>query len=85
MILGRVLDYLMAHRVASPAQIATGIGSTPDAVRGMLGTLQRHGLVRTVGCGTGCLNCTEPEIEMYTCDRQGPHQLAAPRCASPPG
>ena len=83
MILGRVLDYLAANRVASPTQIAAGIGSTPDAVRGMLGTLQRRGLVRSAGCGAGCRQCTEPELEMYTCDRQDLHQLAAPRRASP--
>jgi hypothetical protein len=69
MILGRILDFLAAHRVASLGEIAAAVGSSPDAVQGMLDTLQRKGLVHRYqpqgGCGTTCRQCTQGTLEVY--------------------
>jgi len=79
MILGRILDFLAAHRVASLGEIAAAVGSSPDAVRGMLDTLQRKGLVHRYepegGCGTTCRQCTQGMLEVYG---HGPQPLKSP-------
>jgi hypothetical protein len=86
-ILNRVLDFLAKHRVASPAEIAVALDSTPDAVRGMLETLQRRGLVHVVrasaDCGTHCRQCTAPDVEVYAYGREGSQGAAAGPCGSP--
>ena len=69
MILGRILDFLAAHQVASLAEIARSVDSSPDAVRSMLQTLQRKGLVHRFepqgGCGSSCQQCGQGTIEVY--------------------
>ena len=69
MILGRILDFLAAQRVASLTEIARQVDSSPDAVRSMLGTLQRKGLVHhfrpLAGCGSTCRQCEQGVIEVY--------------------
>ena len=69
MILGRILDFLAAQKVASLSEIARAVDSSPDAVRSMLDTLQRKGLVHRFqppgGCGSSCRECAQGEIEVY--------------------
>jgi hypothetical protein len=69
MILARILDYLSAHQAAGIGELAGAVGSTPDAVRSMLDTLQRRGLVHPVrpgsACGTSCRQCSQPGTEIY--------------------
>jgi len=69
MILGRILEFLAAHKVASLSEISRGVDSSPDAVRSMLDTLQRKGLVHRFkpagGCGSSCRECAQGEIEVY--------------------
>ena len=49
--------------------IAAAVDSTSGAVRSMLATLQRKGLVvryrPPAGCGTACRQCTQGDIELY--------------------
>jgi len=86
-ILVRVLNFLATHRVASPAEIAVALDSTPDAVRSMLETLQRRGLVHAVrtsaDCGTRCRQCAAPDVEVYAYGREGSQGPAAGPCGSP--
>lgn len=69
MILTRILDFLAQREVASLAEIAQAVGSTPDAVKNMLHTLQRKGLVHTYqpqgGCGSRCRQCAQGSTELY--------------------
>ena len=69
MILGKILDFVAAHGAASLSEISAAVGSSPDAVRGMLDTLQRKGLVHRYqpqgGCGTTCRQCTQGALEVY--------------------
>jgi hypothetical protein len=69
MILQRVLDVLAAKQVAGPETIAAAIGSSPEAVRSMLATLQRRGLVQRYsplgGCDSGCKQCDQGAGEWY--------------------
>ena len=69
MILRRVLQYVTQRGTATPAEIAHALESSPDAVRGMLGTLQQRGLVHRVrvhsACGTQCRQCGQAEVELY--------------------
>jgi hypothetical protein len=69
MILTRVLDFLAQREVASLAEIAQAVGSTPDAVRSMLQTLQRKGRIHRLplpeGCGSSCRQCAQGTIEVY--------------------
>lgn len=69
MILTRVLDHLVECRVASVAEIARAVDSDPDAVRSMLATLERRGLVHAVtiaaGCGSRCGRCLHGAAEVY--------------------
>lgn len=69
MILQQVMDVLRQRQVASPRDIAAAVDSTSDAVRSMLATLQRKGLVVRYqppsGCGTTCQQCAQGDIELY--------------------
>ncbi len=80
MILERLLDFLAAQKVASLTEIARQMDSSPDAVRSMLETLQRKGLVHRYrpqeGCGTGCRQCGQGTIEVYG---HGPEPLPSVR------
>ena len=69
MILERIVDFLATQRVASLSEIASVVGSSPDAVRSMMQTLQRKGLAHRFrpqsGCGSGCRQCVEGTLEVY--------------------
>ena len=69
MILGRILEFLAAQRLASLSEIARAVDSSPEAVRSMLDTLQRRGLVHRFqppgACGSSCRECAPGEIEVY--------------------
>lgn len=69
MILGRILEFLKAQQFAGLREIASAVGSSPDAVRSMLETLERKGLVQryqpSTGCGTSCKQCTHGEVEYF--------------------
>ena len=69
MILNRLLSHLQSTPAASLAELARVVDASPDAVRSMLETLQRKGLVhRQVpppGCGSRCRECGVVEPEIY--------------------
>jgi hypothetical protein len=68
MILSRLNDYLRLHRRASLVDMAHGIGSSPDALRGMLAALERKGRVRRLAAGaacSGCGKCDPNTVELY--------------------
>jgi hypothetical protein len=82
MILGRILEFLAARKVASLGEVAAAVGSSPDAVRSMLDTLQRKGLVHRYrpqgGCGSSCRQCEQGTIEVFA---HGPEPLESPDVA----
>ena len=84
MILGRILDFLAVQKVASLSEVARAINSSPDAVRSMLDTLQRKGLVHRFrpqgGCGTTCRQCAQGEIEVYGYGSEVAQLVNAPSC-----
>ena len=84
MILERVLDFLNLHQAASLTEIAGAVGSSPEAVRSMLQTLQRRGLVHRVrlqsGCGTSCRQCAEGSLEVYGHGAAPPEAHVEVRC-----
>ena len=86
MILARVLELLEQRKVASPDEIARELNSSPDAVRSMLQTLQRKGLVHRVqaqaACGSGCNQCMQGSQEIYA---SGPTPAMAVDPADCPG
>lgn len=69
MILSRVSEYLKQHRRASVVDMAHGLDATPDALKGMLATLERKGRVRRLpsgtACGGGCGKCDPNSVELY--------------------
>ena len=69
MILQQVLALIEARRVIGVSEIAAEVGSSTDAVRSMLSTLQRRGLVHrheaVQGCGSTCHQCAQAEVELY--------------------
>ncbi len=68
MILTRLSQYLQQHRRASVSDLVQGLGTTPDALRGMLATLERKGRVHRLPAGTacnGCCKCDPNTVELY--------------------
>lgn len=68
MILSRVNDYLKQHRRASVTDMALGLDAAPEALKGMLATLERKGRVRRLPAGTactGCCKCDPNAVELY--------------------
>ncbi len=68
MILSRVSDYMKQHRRASVLDLAHGLDAAPDALKGMLGILERKGRVRRLSAGTacnGCPKCDPNSVELY--------------------
>jgi len=84
MILGRILEFLAAQRVASLGEISRQVDSSPDAVRSMLDTLQRKGLIHRFrpqgGCGTTCRQCDQGTIEVYGHGAEPPKSVEVSRC-----
>lgn len=69
MILSRVSDYLKQRKRASVGDMALGLAAAPDALEGMLATLERKGRVRRLpagsGCGNGCCKCDPKTLVLY--------------------
>lgn len=68
MILSQLSDYLKQQRRASVADLAMGLDTSPDALRAMLGTLERKGRVRKLAgpsCAGGCCKCDPAALELY--------------------
>lgn len=68
MILSQLSDYLRQQRRASVADLALGLDASPDALRAMLGTLERKGRVRRLqgpNCAGGCCKCDPASLELY--------------------
>lgn len=68
MILSRVNDYLRERRRASVKDMAAGLETAPEALRGMLAILERKGRIRRLPSGTGCSGCCKCDpasIELY--------------------
>jgi hypothetical protein len=68
MILSRVNDYLRRHKRASVVDMSLGLDTAPEALKAMLGALERKGRVRRLppgtGCG-GCCTCDPNSVELY--------------------
>ena len=69
MILSELTDYLAERQRAPLIDLATRCDASPDAVRGMLATLERRGRVRRIAngaaCGSGCGKCDQSKVETY--------------------
>jgi len=68
MILAQLSDYLKQQRRASVAELAAGLDASPDALRAMLGMLERKGRVRRLQgprCAGGCCKCDPATLELY--------------------
>lgn len=69
MILSDLRRYLRVQRRAAVYDLAVHFDIEPDAVRGMLGELERRGMVRRMPqgtpCGGGCRQCDPASIELY--------------------
>jgi hypothetical protein len=69
MILSRISDWLRAHRRASLADLAYGVGADAEALEPMLTTLERKGRVRRLpagsSCGRSCCNCDPTALTIY--------------------
>jgi DNA-binding IclR family transcriptional regulator len=69
MILSQLNQYLAANRRAALADLSQHFGAAPEALRGMLGVLERKGRVRKLpagtACGGGCTRCEPASVELY--------------------
>ncbi|MBK1716268.1 FeoC-like transcriptional regulator [Thiocystis violacea] len=69
MIVSELSAYLRDHRRAALLDLSNRFDSDPEALRGMLGTLERKGKVRRLPantpCGGGCCKCDPATIEIY--------------------
>ena len=68
MILLRLEQYLRDRRRSGLVDMALGLNAEPDALRDMLGVLERKGRVRRLPGGTTCSGCTKchpATIELY--------------------
>ena len=69
MILSDLTAYLAQHRRVALIDMAHRFGSSPDALRGMLATLERKGRVRRLAggaaCASSCGKCDTSALETY--------------------
>jgi putative ferrous iron transport protein C len=69
MILSELAGYLSERGRAPLVDLATRFDTSPNAVRGMLATLERRGRVRRLAngaaCTTGCTKCDQSQVESY--------------------
>jgi predicted transcriptional regulator of viral defense system len=69
LILSELTGYLAQHRRAALTDMANRFGSSPEALRAMLGVLERKGRVRRIaagpGCSSGCCGCDQGAVETY--------------------
>lgn len=80
MILSHVSDYLRLHQRASLLDMSIALTTDSEALRGMLGVLERKGRARKLpantACASGCTQCQPHTIEIY--EWTGPTLSAAP-------
>ncbi len=57
MMLSKVSAYLRERKRASVQDMSYALVVAPDALKAMLGTLERKGKVRRLPCGTACGSC----------------------------
>ncbi len=76
MILSELTGYLAEYRRAPLIDLATRFDASPDAVRGMLATLERRGRVQRIAngaaCESGCGKCDQSQVETYEWIGVGP-------------
>lgn len=69
MILSELTGYLAQHRRVPLMDLSHRFGVSPDALRGMLATLERKGRVRRMetgaACGSTCGKCDQAALETY--------------------
>lgn len=69
MIVSELSRYLRDNRRAAVRDLAYRFDAEPDALRGMLETLERKGRVRRLPantpCAGGCCQCDPTTIEIY--------------------
>ncbi|MCB2264031.1 MAG: FeoC-like transcriptional regulator [Candidatus Thiosymbion ectosymbiont of Robbea hypermnestra] len=71
MILSQLTAYLAERKRATPRDISHRLGSDPQALRMMLGMLERKGRVRKlpgpggIACTGGCDKCDPSAIKVY--------------------
>lgn len=69
MIISELSQYLRDNHRAALRDLSYRFDADPDAVRGMLGTLERKGRVRKLPantpCGGGCSSCDPTSVEIY--------------------
>jgi hypothetical protein len=69
MILAKIEEYLSRQKRAALIDLSRHLGSDPEALRGMLGMLERKGRVRKLPLGTtcagGCRECDPASVEMF--------------------
>ncbi len=69
MIMSDLANYLRTSRRAALRDLSHRFDSDPEALRGMLGVLERKGRVRKLpsgtACGGGCCSCDPTSIEIY--------------------
>lgn len=69
MIITQLSRYLQDSGRAALLDLSNHFDSDPDALRGMLGTLERKGRVRKLPantpCAGGCCKCDPASVEIY--------------------
>lgn len=69
MILSEVRSYLAEHKRVALTDMAYRFEAEPDALRAMLGVLERKGRVRRLpagtGCPSGCNKCDLSVVEVF--------------------
>ena len=69
MILSELKQYLSQHKRAALLELSHHFDIEPEALRGMLATLQKKGLVEQLPagalCGVGCRKCDSNSIEIF--------------------
>jgi hypothetical protein len=88
MILAKIEAYLSRQKRAALIDLSRHLGSDPEAVRGMLGMLERKGRVRKLPSGTacagGCSECDPATVEIFEWVDQGNHRSERPMTVSSP-
>lgn len=89
MIVSRLEQYLREHRRAALSDMAIALNADADALRPMLGMLERKGRIRRLpagtACGGGCSKCHPSTIELYEWGEPLPGIVSGPHAplASP--
>ena len=69
MTINRLEQYIREHRRAALSDMAIALNADADALRHMLGMLERKGRVSRLPsgtpCGGGCTKCHPTTVELY--------------------